>query len=69
MGVWSLILMLFFGDLIMYPVISVQKMYPAIVSITNQKDKLAKPELEAWFQTVNLNKENGKTIVSNNVLL
>ncbi|ONM26334.1 D-alanine--D-alanine ligase [Zea mays] len=28
-----------------------------------EKDKLAKPELEAWFQTVNLNKENGKTIV------
>ncbi|XP_021307797.1 uncharacterized protein LOC8077518 [Sorghum bicolor] len=38
-------------------------MYPAIVSMTKQKDKLAKPELEAWFKTVNLNKENGKVIV------
>ncbi|KAG0541638.1 hypothetical protein BDA96_02G034200 [Sorghum bicolor] len=28
-----------------------------------EKDKLAKPELEAWFKTVNLNKENGKVIV------
>ncbi|XP_025802448.1 uncharacterized protein LOC112881795 isoform X2 [Panicum hallii] len=28
-----------------------------------EKDKLAKPELEAWFQTVNLSKENGKVIV------
>lgn len=28
-----------------------------------EKDKLAKPELEAWFQTINLNKENGKVIV------
>jgi hypothetical protein len=52
--------MLFFGDLIMYP---------AIVSMTKQKDKLAKLELEAWFQTINLNKENGKVIVSDSVLL
>jgi len=58
--VWLLILLLFFGDLIMYP---------AIVSMTKQKDKLAKPELEAWFKTVNLNKENGKVIVSDSVLL
>lgn len=57
---WLLILLLFFGDLIMYP---------AIVSMTKQKDKLAKPELEAWFKTVNLNKENGKVIVSDSVLL
>ncbi|WVZ67162.1 hypothetical protein U9M48_016282 [Paspalum notatum var. saurae] len=28
-----------------------------------EKDKLAKAELEAWFQTINLNKENGKVIV------
>ncbi|XP_039797344.1 D-alanine--D-alanine ligase-like isoform X2 [Panicum virgatum] len=28
-----------------------------------EKDKLAKPELEAWFQTINLSKENGKVIV------
>ncbi|CAM0145070.1 unnamed protein product [Urochloa decumbens] len=28
-----------------------------------EKDKLAKPELEAWFQTINLCKENGKVIV------
>jgi len=52
--------MLFFGDLILYL---------AIVSMTKQKDKLAKLELEAWFQTNNLNKENGKVIVSDSVLL
>ncbi|RCV14647.1 hypothetical protein SETIT_2G441600v2 [Setaria italica] len=28
-----------------------------------EKDKLAKRELEAWFQTTNLSKENGKVIV------
>ncbi|CAN6169327.1 unnamed protein product [Urochloa humidicola] len=28
-----------------------------------EKDKLAKPELEAWFETINLCKENGKVIV------
>uniref|UniRef100_A0A0D9X376 ATP-grasp domain-containing protein n=1 Tax=Leersia perrieri TaxID=77586 RepID=A0A0D9X376_9ORYZ len=28
-----------------------------------EKDKLAKSELEEWFQSVNLNKENGKVIV------
>ena len=60
MGVWLLIPMFFFGDLILYL---------AIVSMTKQKDKLAKLELEAWFQTVNLNKENGKVIVSDSVLL
>jgi len=28
-----------------------------------EKDKLATSELEAWFQTINLSKENGKVIV------
>jgi hypothetical protein len=37
--------------------------------MTKQKDKLSKLELEAWFQTINLNKENGKVIVSDSVLL
>lgn len=28
-----------------------------------EKDKLAKSELEQWFQSINLNKENGKVVV------
>ncbi|XP_006658994.1 uncharacterized protein LOC102717361 [Oryza brachyantha] len=28
-----------------------------------EKDKLAKSELEGWFQSINLNKENGKVVV------
>ncbi|EER99943.2 hypothetical protein SORBI_3002G427800 [Sorghum bicolor] len=34
-----------------------------VLNFLVEKDKLAKPELEAWFKTVNLNKENGKVIV------